>query len=125
MKKFIAATLLVALALYLLLSSFVIDTQINKYDTRQTAVKQHAIEQGRVPSILPDSAYDISEMYEPKMHTIYGAFSYKEPDEKALLSKLKETKDKDHTREWGNFLFRVDQEKNRVKYKTKSFHKAQ
>ncbi len=118
MKKLIAASLLVALALYLLLSSFVIDTQINKYDTRQTAIAQGAIKDGKIPSIIPASAYDIAEMYDKKTNAVYGAFSYKEEDEKPFLSKLKETGDKDHTMEWNNFLFRVDKEKNRVKYKT-------
>ena len=118
-NKLIIAALLVAVSLYLLLSVFVQDIQINKYkDLRAVREHQKAV-RGYLPSILPPSAYDITEMHGRDAHGIFGQFSYKEADEAMLLSQLKPIKDGNGTMQHGAFLFRVDTAKNLVKFRDK------
>jgi hypothetical protein len=120
MKKLIVATLLVALLLYLLLPIFLGDTLSSEYDTKQSAVENGAVERGWVPLILPDSAYDIAEKHNLDTNDIYGTFSYKERDEAGFVKNLTVTGDANHTLAWGDFLFRVDRQKNRVKFRNKT-----
>ena len=118
-KKLIFAALLVAASLYLLLSVFVKEITVNRYKDLPAVKDQHAIEQGWVPGILPASAYDIKEVHGKDAGGIFGQFYYKEPDEAALVRQLKPTGDGNGTTEWGAFLFRVDTQKNLVKYRDK------
>jgi len=118
-NKLIIATLLVAVSLYLLMSAFVQDFEINKYKDAQSVRDKKAIVQGYIPAILPASAYKIAETHGKDVHGIFGQFRYKEPDETALLQHLKPTGDGNGTMAWGDFLFHVDTEKNLVKYRDK------
>ncbi len=117
MKKLIIATLLVAASLYLLLSAFVKDITVNQYKDLAAAKDQQAIKQGWVPGIVPASAYDIKEVHGRDAGGIFGEFRYKESDEPALVAHLVPLKDGNGTMEWGAFLFRVDTQKNLVKYR--------
>jgi len=118
-NKLIIATLLVAASLYLLMSAFVQDFEVNKYKDVQSVHDKKAIAQGYIPAILPESAYEIAETHGKDVQGIFGQFRYKEPDEAALMQHLKPTGDANGTMAWGDFLFRVDMEKNLVKYRDK------
>ena len=111
--------IVLAVSLYLLLSAFVQDVTINRYEDLQTVQEQQAIEKGWVPALLPPSAYDIAETHDLDTNEIFGMFRYQEKDEAALLSKLVDLPELNATMGWGNFLFHVDREKNLVKYRNK------
>ena len=119
MKKVIVALLLFALAVYYLLTSYFSDVQVNKYSDKETVKKNQAIEKGWVPAILPESAYDIVETHDLDTNTLFGNFRYKEKDEESLLKNMTASPDKNTTLEWGDFLFKIDREKNRVKFRNK------
>jgi len=118
-NKLIIASLLVAVSLYLLLSAFVQDVQVNKYQDLQAVREHREATEGYIPSILPPSAYDIAEMHGKDVHGVFGQFSYKEADEAALLAQLTPLKDSNGTMQNGAFLFRVDTVKNLVKFRDK------
>ncbi len=101
-------------------TAFVQDFEINKYENLQVAKAQKAIELGWVPAIIPASAYEIAETHDPETHTLYGKFKYKEADEATLLSNLTELHDQNNTMSWEGFLFRIDREKNLVRYRNKT-----
>ena len=118
-NKLIIATLLVAVSLYLLLSVFVQDIQVNKYKDLQAVREHKEAAGGYLPSVLPPSAYDIAEMHGKDAHGIFGQFSYKEIDEASFLAQLEPLKDGNGTMQHGAFLFRVDTAKNLVKFRDK------
>jgi len=101
--------------MYLLFSYFFIDIQINKYADVAAIKDQKAIEHGWVPSILPLSAYEITETHDQDKNELFGSFKYKEEDEKNFLKHL--SKKKDDILKWNNFLFRVDTKLNFVKFR--------
>ena len=119
MKKIIVAMLLFILAVYYLLTSYLSDVQVNKYSDKETVKKNQAIERGWVPAILPESAYDISETHDLDTNALFGSFQYREKDEESLLKNMTASPDENTTLEWGDFLFKIDREKNRVKYRNK------
>lgn len=119
MKKLLIGVMIIATLSYLIISNISSDMVINKYDNRQAVIEQKAIKGGYIPEIIPSSAYDIVEMHDKKSDEFYGAFSYKEPDESALLGKLVEIKDTNGTMAWGEFLFLIDRDTNRVKFRNK------
>ena len=119
MKKIIVAMLLFILAVYYLLTSYLSDVQVNKYSDRETVKKNQAIERGWVPAILPESAYDISETHDLDTNELFGSFQYKEKDEESLLKNMTASPDENTTLEWGDFLFKIDREKNRVKFRNR------
>jgi len=111
--------LLFILAVYYLLTSYLSDVQVNKYSDKETVKKNQAIERGWVPAILPESAYDISETHDLDTNELFGSFQYKEKDEESLLKNMTASPDENTTLEWGDFLFKIDREKNRVKFRNK------
>jgi len=119
MKKIFAAMLLFFIAAYFMLTHYFSDLQINKYPDRETVMEDRAIQEGWVPAILPESAYDIAETHDLDANTLFGSFYYREKDEEGLLKKLKIAPDRNNTMEWGDFLFKIDRKKNRVKYRNK------
>jgi hypothetical protein len=119
MKKMIIAALAVGVSLYLLFSAFIPEFEINKYADMQAVEDQKALKLGRLPGVMPPSAYDIAETHDPEMKNIYGMFSYKEPDEAAMMAKLSPLNDGNGTMGWEGFLLRVDTEKNHVKFRNK------
>ena len=116
MKKILLIILLVFLTIYLVLTSYFPNTEINKYDSLESVNEKKAIAEGWIPKILPASAYDIVETHDVDTNTVFGKFSYKEKDEETFLSKLKESND---MYEGENFLFKVDKKKNRVDFRNK------
>jgi len=118
-NKLIIATLLVAASIYLLFSAFVQDFEVNKYKDAQAVRDHKAIVEGFIPGILPPSAYDIAETHGKDVPGVFGSFAYKEADEAALLSQLTPSQEGNGTMQHGEFLFRVDREKNLVKFRDK------
>lgn len=120
MKKIILAIVLFFVAVYFMIRSTFSDVIINKYPDYASVVENNATEYGWVPSILPKSAYDIAETHDLDKNELYGSFYYKEPDETGFMNNLTSMPDMNNTLEWGNFLFKVDAEKNHVKYRNKA-----
>jgi len=123
MRNLLLATLVLVIFIYLLFKAFFGGIELNKYQDLQIAKEHHAISSGFVPSILPKSAYNIEETHDDSSGNIYGAFDYKEQDEKGLISKLTPLEGDNKTMKWGNFLFKVDSVKNHVLYRSKKDQK--
>ena len=95
------------------------DVQINKYEDMEVVKENKAIQNGWIPAILPDSAYEITETHNLDANTLFGNFKYKEQDEAGLMEHLTVKQDMDKTLEWGDFLFKVNKELNYVQYRNK------
>jgi len=119
MKKILIATILMAVAVYMAFSYFTDGIVLNKYTDIQVAKEQKAIANGWIPEILPASAKDIIETHDTKSGDSFGACNYTQKDEDAFLSKLTQKKDDNRTFIWGKFLFRIDKEKNRIKFRNR------
>jgi hypothetical protein len=119
MKKIIIGILLFFAAVYLMLTTYFKDIVINKYPDKATVVREKAMENGLIPALLPDSAYNIAETHDDEKGDLFGSFYYKEKDETALLEQLKKAPEMNETYEWGDFLFHIDTQKNRVKFRNK------
>ena len=117
-KLLIALIVLIGLV-YLLFSTFFVDVQINKYTDKAVVIEQQAIKNGWVPSILPESAFKIVETHDIDKNTVFGSFKYKEDDEKSFTQNLTTLNNDKNTQTWENFLFRVDTQKNMVKFRNK------
>jgi hypothetical protein len=117
--KLLIAAVVVAGLVYLLFSTFFVDVQINKYTDIAAVKDQQAIEKGWIPAILPKSAYEITETHDLDKNTLFGSFKYKEQDEKAFLTYLFPLNDEKKTLYWEDFLFRVNKEKNIVKFRNR------
>ena len=116
MKKLLLMILLVFLAIYLVLTNYFPNVEINRYDSFETVKEKQAMEKGWIPKILPLSAYDIVETHDIDSNTVFGKFSYKESDEMKFLSHLKESNE---TYVGDVFLFKIDKNKNRVDFRNK------
>jgi len=116
MKKILLIVIAIVMALYLLLTSYFPNVEINRYDSLKTVQENGGIERGWIPNILPLSAYNIVETHDLDKNTVFGKFSYIEKDEKEFLSKLKIL---DDGYEGDNFLFKIDKEKNIVSFRNK------
>ncbi len=116
MKKLLVIIVVIAGSVYFLLSSFLPEVQINKYEDLEVVKEQAAIQKGWIPAILPSSAFDIVETHDIDTNTILGSFSYKEKDEEKFLQNLIIINDSNNTLEWEKFLFKVDTELNKVKF---------
>ncbi len=101
---------------YLIFSSVFTDVQINKYEDLEVVKEQKAIQNGRIPAILPQSAFKIVETHDPDTHTILGSFEYREKDEEKFLQNLTTYNDTNDTLIWENFLFKIDKKLNKVQF---------
>jgi len=119
LKKLFLILILFFGAVYFLLTHYFSDLQINKYPDLQTVKKEGAIAHGWVPALLPASAYEIMETHNIDDNTLFGSFRYKEKDEATLMKKLTLLPESNDTYVWDAFLFRVESEKNHVKYRNK------
>jgi len=115
-KKIVLTIVFVMIAIYLVLTSYFPNAEINKYDSLETVQTQKVMEKGWIPKILPPSAYGIAETHDIDSNSVVGKFSYKESDEVEFLSKLKEA---NGMYEGEHFLFKIDKEKNRVDFRNK------
>jgi len=118
-KKAIIGMILFSAIFYYTLTQYFGDVQINKYDSKAVVQEEQAIERGWIPGIIPDSAFEIAETHNLDTNIIVGSFKYKEEDEASFLKQLILIEDSNGTMEWQNFLFKVDKEKKRVKFRNK------
>ena len=116
MKKILLIIVLFFLAIYLLLTSYFPEVQINRYDSIKTVKEQKAIDRGWIPKNLPPSAYNIVETHDLDTNIIFGKFSYKERDEESFLAGLKES---NQSYSANGFLFKVNIESNLVNFRNK------
>ena len=119
MKKPLLAMLGFSLLAYFAIIHYFPDTQINKYPDRQTVLENNATDNGWIPAILPESAFNIAETHDLDANTLFGSFDYKEKDEAGFMDHLTVQEDMNNTLQWGNFLFKVDKESNHVQYRNK------
>lgn len=119
MKKIIIGMLLIIVSLFLLLSYFIEDVQINKYKDILVVKDNKVIEDGWIPGILPNSAYEIVETHNIDTNTVFGTFKYKEQDEASFMQNLTALNDGNQTMLWDGFLFKVDKETNHVNFRNK------
>ena len=118
-KKILIGMLIFFAGLYLMLTKYFGDVEINKYSDRDAVLQYKAIESGWIPAILPKSAHDISETHDVDTNEIFGSFNYLDEDEAELLSQLELLPDKNETYSWGEFLFKIDKEKKLIRYRNK------
>jgi len=111
------------IALYFVLIQYFGDVEINKYSNKDAVLQYKIIEKGWIPAILPESAYDISETHDIDTNELFGSFYYHDVDEAKLFSKLELLPDMNETYHWGDFLFKVDREKNYIQYRNKTISK--
>ena len=117
MKIWIAVVVLFFGGTYFAIDHYISDIDVNKYKNIKEVRKDKAIERGWVPAILPKSAYNIIEIHDLDTNRLYGRFYYKEKDETLLLQHLEFIEDTNDTYVWQDFLFRLDIQKNIVKYR--------
>jgi len=122
--KLLIAAGVFAASIYLLFSFFFSDVQINKYSSIAAVEEQGAIDRGWIPAILPESAYEITETHDLDTNTLFGSFKYKEKDEESFMQNLTKINDTKNTRYWRDFLFRVDKNKNLVKFRNRTLSTA-
>jgi len=120
MKKMLLAMIGFFGLAFILINYTFPDVTINKYNNIEAVKENTAIQQGWIPAIIPDSAYDISETHDLDKNTLFGSFSYKEKDEAGFMDHLTVQEDMNTTLQWGNFLFKVDKESNHVQYRNKA-----
>ena len=104
---------------YFILTQYFGDVQINKYDSKSAVQEEQAIEHGWIPAIIPDSAFEITETHDIDTNELFGSFNYKEEDEVKFMEVLTAIPDMNQTYTWENFLFKVNKEKKRVKFRNK------
>jgi len=97
------------------------DTQTNRYTDINDVKRDKAIIRGWIPEIIPISAYEIEETHNLDINTVFGTFRYKEKDEKNFLKSLTLFSDDNRTMKWNDFLFKVDKEKNYVKFENMKY----
>lgn len=113
------ALLVFSALVFLMLYTNFDDVQINKYPSMDEVREDTAIQKGWIPTIIPDSAYDISETHDLDTNTLFGSFFYKEKDETGFMDHLTVQEDMNNTLHWGNFFFKVDTEANHVQYRNR------
>ncbi len=118
MKKILIAVALFLILILLLINENFEDMQLSKYESIQEVKENTAIEKGLIPAILPESAYEIVESHDLDTNTVFGSFKYKEKDEETFMKNLTEVNDTNMSA-WGNFLFKVDQNLNKVQFRNK------
>jgi hypothetical protein len=111
--------ILFVIIIYFTLRQYFGDVQINKYDSKSTVKQEQAIEHGWVPGIIPDSAFEITETHDIDTNEIFGNFKYKQEDEEKFMKAITLVPDTNDTYTQGDFLFRIDTEKNYVQYRNK------
>ena len=65
---------------FFMLNYYFTDVKITKYTNMQEVKEDQAIQRGWIPTIIPDSAYDISETHDLDKNILFGSFEYQEQD---------------------------------------------
>jgi len=119
MKKILIVVALFLILIFLLINQSFEDMQISKYESIEEVKKNTAIKGGWIPAILPNSSYDIVESHDLDTNTIFGSFKYKDEDEETFMQNLTDLNSADDMLEWENFIFKVDKNLNRVKFRNR------
>jgi len=119
MKTFLISLLALILITSIVLLSYPSDEQTNSYKDVLAAKVDNVIENGWIPTIIPESAYDIEVTHNLDTHVFYGSFQYKEKDENTLLKHLTLIEENDKTYTWKDILFHIDTKLDKVWYRNK------
>ncbi len=119
MKTFLISLLTLILIISIVLISYPSDEQSNSYKNMLSVRADTAIENGWIPAITPESAYNIEETHNIDTNVFYGSFYYKEKDESSLLKHLTLIDEKDKTYSWKDILLHIDTKRNKVWYRNK------
>jgi len=114
MKKTLLNILIISTLIYVCFLYFFSDIQSNTYRNLTDIKNKNAIKRGWIPSILPLSAYKITETHNIDTNEIWGTFKYKERDEVSFLKQLTPKNSKLY--QWKGFLFKVDKKLNLVQF---------
>lgn len=120
MKKFLLYLSALVLIISLIMLSYFSDDYSNSYKNVQAAKADGAIESGWVPSIIPNSAYDIVEKHNLDTNVFYGSFHYKKEDEANFIKHLTPLKKPKDTYSWEKTLFYIDKKLRKVWYRNKA-----
>ncbi len=120
MKKFLLVLFFFVLVLFVMLFVFFDDTQTNHYATLGDAKADGAIERGWVPSIIPASAYDITEKHNLDANAFRGSFSYHKEDMPHFMEALKIIDANRSIYQWEDTLFYIDTKEQKVWYRNKA-----
>ncbi len=90
------------------------DIQKRFYKNKDAIINDSAIQRGWIPSIIPDSAYDIREKYNLDTNALQGSFKYNQKDEIIFLNELTKL---NGSLIWKDFIFSIDIKKNKVEFK--------
>ena len=118
-KKLMLGMIFFAVIIYFTFTHYFGDVQINKYDSKSVVKQEQAIERGWVPGIIPDSAFEITETHDIDTNEIFGNFKYKQEDEEKFIKAITLVPDTNDTYTQGDFLFKIDTEKNYVLFRNK------
>lgn len=83
------------------------------YESYEEVIDDGAIRRGWVPSLLPESAYQIVEQHDLDTNTREGSFFYEEQDEEAMMAALEMKGGLYYSQ---GFQFEIDQEANHVHF---------
>ena len=119
MKKFLLYLSALVLIISLIMLGYFSDDYSNSYKNVQEVKADEAIERGWVPSIIPNSAYDIVETHHLDTNVFYGSFYYKEEDEANFIKHLTPLKEPKETYSWEDTLFHIDKKLRKVWYRNK------
>ncbi len=103
--RFLLNFLIFVFVCILLLNKIFLDTQTNTYRNKEEVINNNAIKQGWIPSIIPDSAYNIKEEHNLDTNIFKGSFKYDEKDENNFLKKLTKLNEE---LTWEYFIFIID-----------------
>ena len=92
------------------------DRQRNNYENKNDIIEDNAIQRWWIPSIIPNSSYEIVEEHNLDTNILKGSFRYDEKDEKNFLNKLTKL---DQKLVWKGFVFIVNTENNQVEFSNK------
>ncbi len=119
MKKFLLFLSALVIIISLIMLSYFSDDHSNHYKNIQAVKADRAIERGWMPSIIPNSAYDIVETHHLDTNVFYGSFHYKVEDEVNFIKHLTPLQEPNDTYSWEDTLFHVDKKLRKVWYRNK------
>ena len=120
MKKFLFYLTALVLIISIIMLSYFSDDYSNSYKNVQAVEADGAIQRGWIPSIIPNSAYDIVEKHSLDSNVFYGSFYYKKEDESNFIKHLIPLKEPKDTYSWKETLFHIDTKLRKVWYRNKA-----
>ena len=118
MKKFLWTLFVFVFVCFFFIFLVFNDTQTNHYSSLHSIKAEKAIQRGWIPSIIPDSAYNIQETHNLDSNRFYGSFYYKE-NLSSFMKHLKSVDSDERIYEWDDILFYIDIKQHKVWYRNK------